>query len=88
MHSVRTDSEKHIFSERTQTEELYDLRADPGEKNNIAANNRPRLKRYSELREVFLERVAAGRTPSALGEPKAPPLTEKERQRFNAIGYM
>jgi len=87
--SVRTDGEKYVRTGTDQqVEELYDLQADPGEKNDIAARNQPRLDHYRELLASFLERVAAGRTPLEPGQSKSPLLTEEDKRRLKALGYL
>jgi len=88
MRSVRTEDEKYIICGESQTEELYDLRADPGEKNNIAAQNQPRVEHYRTLLDSFLRAVAAGRTPSLPSEREVAPLTEEERRQLKALGYI
>jgi len=87
--SVRTDGEKYVRTGTDQqVEELYDLQADPGEKNDIAARNQSRLDHYRELLASFLERVAAGRTPLEPDQSKAPLLTEEDKRRLKALGYL
>jgi len=88
MFSIRTDDEKYISSELDQTEELYDLRNDPGETNNIAPENQHRLEHYAELRERFLATVAVNRPPLSATGPRARTVTEEERLQFKAIGYL
>ncbi len=88
MRSVRTDDEKYISSEKWQAEEFYDLRADPGETQNIAAQDQSRLQRYRELLDFLVKAAASRRTPSAPVEPGVPALTAEDRRRLRALGYM
>ncbi len=88
MRAVRTDDEKYISSEKWQTEEFYDLRADPGEKDNIATQSQSRLERYRELLDSFLQAAASWRAPSAPAKPGVPALTAEDRRRLKALGYM
>jgi len=86
---VRTNDEKYIVSEKEETEELYDLRNDPRERNDIAAQHQTRLERYRELLHLLLKAAAAGRMPSLARERQAvPPLTEEDRRQLEALGYM
>ena len=87
MRSVRTDDEKYITSEKKQMEELYDLRADPGEQNNIAHENTPRLLQHRARLASFFDSVVAGRTPPSPDERKTPLLTEDDKRRMKALGY-
>jgi arylsulfatase A-like enzyme len=88
MFSIRTDDEKYLSSELDQTEQLYDLRSDPRETNNIAPENQHRLEHYAEIRERFLATIAAHRPVLSATEPRARALTEEERLQFKAIGYL
>ncbi len=88
MRAVRTDREKYIKSEKKQTEEVYDLHADPGEKNNIAAQDQSRLEHYRGLLATFLERLTAQRRLPPEDEPRAAPLTEEVKRRLKALGYL
>jgi len=88
MRSVRSAREKYITSEKSQTEELYDLQQDPGEKNNIAPISQPNLSHYRQLLKSFLETVSADRTPAPPGDREVRPLTEEDVRRLKAIGYL
>jgi len=88
IHSVRTEDWKYIFSAEKRTEELYDLRNDPAEKNNIAAQNQAEVERYRQSLELFLRTVAAERRPSPAAERRIAPLTEHDRRQLKALGYM
>jgi arylsulfatase A-like enzyme len=88
MRSVRSAREKYIISEKSQTEELYDLQKDPGEKNNIAAVSQADTSRYRQWLKSFLETVSAERTPYPPGEREVRPLTEEDVRRLKAIGYL
>ena len=87
-HSVRTENEKCLVSEEKRTEELYDLRKDPAEKNNIAAQNQPGVEHYRKTLRLFLKAVTADRTASLPGEWDVVPLTEEDRRQLKALGYM
>jgi arylsulfatase A-like enzyme len=88
--SVRTNSEKYIVkSERSnRTEQLFGLREDPGEKNDIAADNQPRVEEYRKLLWEFHVSVAKARASLPTGERKDVPLTEEQKRRLKAVGYM
>jgi arylsulfatase A-like enzyme len=88
LHSVRTEDWKYIFSAEKGTEELYSLRNDPAEKNNIAAQNQAQVEHYRKSLQLFLRTVAAERTPSPAAEHRIVPLTEHDRRQLKALGYM
>ena len=85
---MRTDDEKYIIAESNQTEELYNLRLDPGEQNNIATDNQPSVARYRALLKSHLESVSVGHTPPPERERKAVPFNEHQRRRLKALGYI
>jgi len=86
--SVRTDDEKYITYEKDQTEEFYNLRADPGEENDIAPQNEKRVDHYRELLDSFLKAAARQRALTKPGEPEVPHLTEDDKRRMKALGYI
>jgi arylsulfatase A-like enzyme len=88
LNSVRTEGEKYIQSSKTETEELYDLGADPGEQTNLAPGNQPRLEHYRGLLSSFLKTVRAGHAPPDPNRPKGQLLTEEDRRRLKALGYL
>ena len=87
-YSVRTDGEKYMSSEKNQTEELYNLRLDPGEQNNIATDNQPNVARYRALLKSRLESVNAGREASSPSKLRVVPFNENDRRRLRALGYI
>ena len=86
--SVRTDTEKYIKVEKNGTEELYDLNVDPGEKMDIATDSEEGLLEYRGLLDTFLKAVSSGRAPLSESERRATPLTEDDRRRLKALGYI
>jgi arylsulfatase A-like enzyme len=85
--SIRTDTEKYIKFEKEQTEELYDLAGDPGEKNDVSAENEQDMVQYRAMLDSFLETVFAGRA-AVSAEERVAPLTEERRRQLKALGYM
>ncbi len=88
IHSVRTEDWKYLFSAKNGKEELYDLRNDPAEKNNIAAENQGQVEQCRESLGLFLRTVAAHHAPSPAAEHRVVPLTEHDRRQMKALGYM
>ena len=70
---------RHSATGRTQ---LYDARADPGERSDLGAR-RPDL--AAELLRSLAERLAADRTAGA--ELRPPPATNAHRADLEALGY-
>jgi arylsulfatase len=84
--ALRTSKYKVIFHPRSRAIEVYDVRADPKEQHNLAADPRVavalrerllRLARDSERRIAWWARF---------GE-KAPPLDQRSLERLRSIGY-
>jgi len=87
MQSVRTGEEKYIKSEKKQVEELFDLREDPGEQNDIAVDNQARLAEYRASLAAFIKSVTAGRSQAPADAWRTPILTEEDRRRLKALAY-
>jgi arylsulfatase A-like enzyme len=87
--SCRGEGWKYIWDEEGEQEELYDLSLDPGEKDNLAAGQTERLRRFCSLvREHFsgidaLE-PAVGSTPEKLLTPEE---EEEIIHRLRSLGY-
>jgi len=89
MHSVRTEAEKYILtSEGNNREELYDLEADPGEVKDISGEKETRVLEYRALLNFFLRSVGAERASTLARKQEIVPLTEEDRRRLKALGYM
>jgi arylsulfatase A-like enzyme len=70
----------HSWSDR-EWEEIYDLRTDPGERNDLATT-RPDL--LAQLRTLLERQLATGaRVPS-----RDAALTDEEKERLRALGYI
>lgn len=75
--SIATDAWKYI---RTPREELYDLRTDPHELNNLAASQPETL--------AELQRLLADMTAGMIEPPHANvPLTDLDRRKLESLGY-
>ena len=81
-------AEKYLTYESDQMEELYDLRADAAEKNDVAPQNKRRLDHSRELLDPFLKAAATQCARSHPGEPKVPHLTEDDKRRMKVLGYI
>jgi len=78
--AVRTGRYKLYYDRHTKREELYDLAVDPAEKQNIV-QARPEV--AESLRGKLKEWMATER-----GRPRSIRLTDKERERLRALGYL
>jgi arylsulfatase A-like enzyme len=88
-HALRTDEYKLIFNILRSDTELYDLKADPGEQNNVAEQMPRRTERLKAqlLRAIIDNRTLGARmaNTTASGESL---LTETERRSLEALGYV
>jgi arylsulfatase A-like enzyme len=78
--ALRTDRYKLYYDRHTGREELYDLAKDPGEKLNII-DSQPKI--AEPLRRELKKWMAAER-----GKPVRIKLTEEEKSRLKALGYL
>lgn len=78
--AIRTGRYKLYYDRLSGSEELYDLVADPGEKNNILETH-PEI--ADPLRKQLRQWMATDR-----GRPVPIELTEKETERLRALGYL
>ena len=91
--AMRTDDHKIIHDLKAGTEEVYDLRQDPGETTNLAQSH-PEL--TARLRKELKELVKANRTMAQELHREEPGvtasgdsvLTEEERERLKSLGYI
>ncbi len=91
--ALRTENYKIIHDLKAGTEEVYDLRKDPGETTNLA-ESRPEL--TARLRRQLREFVKANRELARELNPEDAPetatgqsvLTKEERERLEALGYI
>ncbi len=65
LRSATSRAWKLIYDLDDNLYELYDLKADPGEKNNVAASRKDIFESYKEKMDAFLERVVYARDPQA-----------------------
>ena len=75
---------KYTRGSESQHEELYDLDADPAERDNLADSRR-------DVAEVLAERLEAWRTSVSRPHSTAAPLSapsEEDRARLEALGYV
>jgi arylsulfatase A-like enzyme len=73
---------------REYTEELYDMREDPGETRNLAPQDPARAALYRDLIGGFLKQMSSvgSHLPRAPKEPEG--LTDKELEIMKALGYL
>jgi len=90
--SLRTPEHKLIYNQAPETDErgmplaagfeLYDLRADPGERTNVFDPSSPVARELARRLRAFTERRPQGEA----GE--GPELTPEERRRLESLGYV
>jgi arylsulfatase A-like enzyme len=84
--AVRTESFKYIWdSKRPDQPELYDLRTDPGENQNVGDHFPQEVSRFQASVEAHRLRVAA--TEPAIAAPK-PEVDEEVARRLRDLGYL
>jgi arylsulfatase A-like enzyme len=84
--AVRTESFKYIWdSKRPDQPELYDLRADPGEKHNVREHFPQEVSRFQASVDAHRRRVQA--TEPAIAVPK-PEVDEEVARRLRDLGYL
>lgn len=84
--AVRTESFKYIWdSKRPEQPDLYDLRADPGEKQNVRDHFPQEVSRFQSIVDEHRGRVAE--TEPALAVQK-PEVNEDVAQRLRDLGYL
>jgi arylsulfatase A-like enzyme len=84
--SVRTESFKYIWdSKRPDQPELYDLRNDPGEKQNVHDRFPQEVRRFQASVDAHRLRVAATEPARAVPKPK---LDENVARRLRDLGYL
>jgi arylsulfatase A-like enzyme len=84
--AIRTEAFKYIWgSKRPDQPELYDLRADPGEKHNTSKRYPQEVDRFQGQVDAHLSRVAETQPATAVAEPE---LDEKVLRRLRDLGYV
>jgi arylsulfatase A-like enzyme len=84
--AVRTESFKYIWdSKKPDQPDLYDLRADPGEKQNVSDRFPQEVIRFQAVVDEHRRRVAA--TEPATAVPKLQ-LDEEVARRLRDLGYL
>lgn len=87
LRSAQNGHYKLILDLTTAAEELYDLRKDPGEAHNVAAENRPTAKAMAEMLGA-LERKAAKELRGMGTQPSVEDVFDpKHLQRLRDLGY-
>ncbi|MEM7481441.1 MAG: sulfatase [Acidobacteriota bacterium] len=81
--TVRVENLKAIFP-LDEPPRLYDLAADPGEANDLAPG---RPEAVDKMREL-LEKTRASAQPIPEAESERAPLSEEEKARLRALGYL
>ena len=76
---VRQGDSKFLLDTHSQAEELYDLKQDAGERQDLAAKDPARAAALRAELERYLE--------SAVVSEAIPPPTEEEKKRLESLGY-
>jgi arylsulfatase A-like enzyme len=81
--SLRDDGFKYVHRPSRSADELYDLRADPGETTNLVKEKfHPRLRELRERTKRWLEEDASAQPARELR------LDDAQRARLRALGYL
>lgn len=84
--AMRTETFKYIWdSKRPNQPVLYDLHADPGEKQNVSEHHPQKVKQFQARIDAHLEKVAA--TEPVISAPKLE-IDEEIAKRLRGLGYM
>jgi arylsulfatase A-like enzyme len=84
--AVRTQSFKYIWNSRQPEEpQLYDLSADPGERDNVCARYLEKARQFQAQVDAHLSRVAQSRPPTQTAMPE---LDEQLVRRLHDLGYI
>jgi arylsulfatase A-like enzyme len=84
--AVRTEAFKYIWdSKRPYQPELYELRADPGEKQNVSDHYPQEVSRFQASVDAHLRRVAETEPVTTAPEPE---FDEEVRRRLRGLGYI
>lgn len=84
--AVRTESFKYIWdSKRPDQPELYDLRTDPGEKQNVRDRFPEEVNRFQSTVEAHRLRVVATEPAVAVAKPE---VDEEVARRLRDLGYL
>ena len=84
--AVRTEAFKYIWdSKRPHQPELYDLRADPGEKQNVSEHYAQEVSRFQASVDAHLRRVAETEPVTTAPEPE---FDEEVTRRLRDLGYI
>jgi arylsulfatase A-like enzyme len=91
--ALRTPTHKIIHDLKQGVDEVYDLRVDPGEKNNLATRHpelaarlRKQLKDKVKSNRRWAEELGSDEEAATTTEDSV--LTEEERERLQALGYI
>lgn len=80
-HGLRRGDWKYIEAKEEDSFELYDLKSDPGEKNNLAANAQEQRTKLATELETTLSSTAP-----AVPAPRG--VSEEDARRLEALGYV
>ena len=84
--SLRTESFKYIWdSKQPDQPELYDLRADPGEKQNVRDHFQREVDRFQTSIDAHRLRVAATEPATAVSKPE---VDKEVARRLRDLGYL
>jgi hypothetical protein len=83
----RTNDSKYVERGGGKRQELYDLRTDPRESNNLCAEDRSRCAGPAAEMRRWEEQMTAAAARLDLPDPHAARLDARTRERLRALGY-
>ena len=81
--TIITPEWKYIYNYRDKTEQLYNIKSDPLEQNNLVDEN---LSQLNTLKEQLFDWVSTSKkySPTSI----LLPMSQKDRERLEALGYL
>ncbi len=81
--TIMTSEWKYIYNYKSKTEELYNIKSDPLEKNDLAEKN---IKQRNKLREQLFDWVSSSKKYPTKRQPTQ--LSPEEKEKLRLLGYI
>jgi len=87
LQSVIWKNWKLIYDQQKDTKELYDLKNDPLETQNLAAKNPQKLAEFQDILKRWKEQIVLIKSEYEI-KAKRPDFSEEEKSRLRSLGYI
>lgn len=87
LQSVIWKNWKLIYDQQMDTKELYDLKNDPRETQNLAAKNPQKLAEIQDILKRWQEQIVLIKSEYEI-KAKRPDFSEEEKRRLRSLGYI